>query len=369
MGDPVKVFVHIGAPKTGTTYLQRVLAANRDQLAQQGVLYPRAGEAHHQAAWGLRPESARGLDSTEFRGHWDELVAQVRAWQGHTVVISSEMFVFFDETLAAQVLGAFGDAEVHVVYSARDLLRQVPAVWQEQVKNQRTQSYGAFVLDLLGPRSQRMARHFWRAQDAPRALARWSQGLPPARVHVVTAPPRGAAPTLLWDRFAEAIGIDGGAYDAAMPVANPSLGVASTEVLRRYNERYGAQLPIRQYRREVIRPLMPVLSEAVTDTATLTLGRVQRRLLTRRCRAVADGIRSAGYDVVGTLHDLTPQPAVRDRFARAATAPEELSDRQVVDALLDVVNGMLRTQRELMKTAQAKPAAKADQRPGDGRSE
>ncbi|MBA2774812.1 MAG: hypothetical protein H0U36_12330, partial [Nocardioidaceae bacterium] len=35
-----RVFFHIGAPKTGTTYLQNVLFQNRPALKAAGVLYP-----------------------------------------------------------------------------------------------------------------------------------------------------------------------------------------------------------------------------------------------------------------------------------------------------------------------------------------
>jgi hypothetical protein len=36
------VYLHVGAPKTGTTYLQDRLALNRGDLARHGVHYPPA---------------------------------------------------------------------------------------------------------------------------------------------------------------------------------------------------------------------------------------------------------------------------------------------------------------------------------------
>ena len=35
-----KVFLHIGLPKTGTTYLQTVMWADRERMRAQGVLLP-----------------------------------------------------------------------------------------------------------------------------------------------------------------------------------------------------------------------------------------------------------------------------------------------------------------------------------------
>ena len=35
-----RVFLHIGAIKTGTTYIQTVLRENRERLIEEGVLFP-----------------------------------------------------------------------------------------------------------------------------------------------------------------------------------------------------------------------------------------------------------------------------------------------------------------------------------------
>ncbi len=39
-----RVYLHVGAPKSGTTYLQQTLRTNRDRLEAAGVLV--AGESH-----------------------------------------------------------------------------------------------------------------------------------------------------------------------------------------------------------------------------------------------------------------------------------------------------------------------------------
>ena len=38
----MKILLHIGSPKTGTTTLQRTLYASRDTLADRGILYPKS---------------------------------------------------------------------------------------------------------------------------------------------------------------------------------------------------------------------------------------------------------------------------------------------------------------------------------------
>ena len=46
-----RVFLHIGEPKTGTTFLQQVMWSNRAELAAQGVVLP----GHHGHSGGLQP--------------------------------------------------------------------------------------------------------------------------------------------------------------------------------------------------------------------------------------------------------------------------------------------------------------------------
>lgn len=341
---PTKVFLHIGAPKTGTTYLQEVLALNREAMRQQGVLYPQ-GPAHHAAAWDVRGGIEQSDAGEGISGRWDRLVDEVRAWDGPAVVVSSEMFVLLEEERTRRVVETLDDGpdrELHVVYTARDLVRQLPAVWQEQVKNRRTLRYDAFREDVLGARKTPMARHFWKAQDAAEALARWTAaGVPADRVHVVTAPPPGSPPDVLWGRFAGVVGLDPAAYPSQIPASNESLSVTAVEVLRRYNERHVGGLPIRRYRMQVKRPLMPPLTEGVTDRDRLPLTYAERNTLCDLADGIVAALGKAGYDVVGTLEDLVPpRPARKERKA-AGRGPDDLGDAELVDALLDVVHHLL----------------------------
>ncbi len=340
-----RFYLHIGAPKTGTTYLQQVLARNRAQLSADGVLYPKvAGDAHHTSLWDLRREWQQRDFGKDIRGHWDEAVRLVTDWGGPVAVMSSELFVYAEPEESLRAVNAFGDIDVHVVYTARDLIRQAPAMWQERVKNQRTLSYDEFLTDLVTKSRTPMAKHFWKAQDASAALRDWSQGLPAHHVHVVTAPTAGAPPSLLWERFASVLGIDGSAYDTDVPVLNTSMSVTSAEVLRRYNIRHGKNLTLLQYRRRlVVAGLLEVLAEAVGDTSRLTLSPAQERALSARAQLIARAIGERGYDVVGSLSELTPEPGSRLLAAvKPGKQPNDLTADDICDALLDVVDHLLR---------------------------
>lgn len=100
-GTRLRGVVHIGAPKTGTTWLQKVLTDNRALLQTRGVLYPDAslrGFGHHDLAFllgGGYPEWAtpqpRNLADIEA-----ELKQTVTAHRG-TVLLSSENFYLYPE--------------------------------------------------------------------------------------------------------------------------------------------------------------------------------------------------------------------------------------------------------------------------------
>ena len=241
MSTPVRrrVYLHIGAPKTGTTYLQDRLTLNAKSLADHGVHYPSRSPLvspslfHFRAALDLQGQDWGGPPG-HAEGSWDALVKRVGRRSG-SVIVSHEILAPATREQAARAKSELGgpEVEIHVVYSARDLARQIPAAWQESVKQGRRWRYRRFLRRLDSDRSP----WFQRAFDLPRVLTTWSAGLPPDHVHVVTVPQRGSDPDLLWQRFCTAFGIDPTWAPRAGARINPSLGVAETQLLRKLNRR------------------------------------------------------------------------------------------------------------------------------------
>lgn len=96
MSDKPRLFLHIGTHKTGTTSIQRFCTANRDELAEVGLLYPALGlggypahYAHHRLA-----HATAGRDDVmeiEHVTHFLDLVrSEVRP--GQSVLISAEPY-------------------------------------------------------------------------------------------------------------------------------------------------------------------------------------------------------------------------------------------------------------------------------------
>ena len=72
-------------------------------------------------------------------------------------------------------------------------------------------------------------------QGLPDVLGRWSAGLTPAHVHLLTVPPPGAEPGLLWERFAGILGVDPALAVETVPRTNVSLDAIETAFMRRLN--------------------------------------------------------------------------------------------------------------------------------------
>ncbi|HYJ68036.1 MAG TPA: hypothetical protein VEX15_10290 [Nocardioidaceae bacterium] len=299
-----KVFLHVGAPKTGTSHLQDLLYVNREGLRAKGVLYP-ADRFDHQflGAIDLLDKSWGGLEA-EAGGAWRWLVQRANGFDG-TVILSHEVFA---GATAEQAKAAIEDleGEVHLVYSARDLARQIPAEWQEGVKHRRQLTYAKFCADLRAERPKTaMAKWFWSVQHWPDVLARWSGTLPADRVHVLTVPPPDSPRSTLMRRFLDLFEIDESWLPLDSERANVSLGGAETAVIRKINELLPPdRLEGPVYRRYVREVLVHQTLARTSTTSRIQLPPNLVEWVDETTERWIGDIDAAGYDVVGDLEEL-----------------------------------------------------------------
>lgn len=332
------LYFHIGAPKTGTTFLQRVMFGHREVLREAGVLFP--GEefaAHVQAAFDLRETGFDGPDPQAL-GRWQEFVDAARAWDGPTV-FSQELFSPAGPEHIDKAMAALDFADVHIVYTIRELSRQVPAAWQEDVKNRFTVSFADFVRQVREPDrlTHRLGRMFWSMQDAPAVLARWSRGIPPERVHVVTVPPPGAPRDELWRRVAGLLGLDPGLVDLGLAFENTSLGAAETAVLRRVNLALADEVGWPLYNDLVKHHLAQRVLVGRPGASAIRLSLDDHEWVAGRAREMTGALRAAGYDVVGSLADLSTPPAPE----QSPEDPDDPPTAAQLDAAIDSIAGLL----------------------------
>ncbi|RLV48040.1 hypothetical protein D9V37_18260 [Nocardioides mangrovicus] len=321
-----RVIVHVGVPKTGTSYVQDRLFNNPASLAAQGVVYPgERHDAHFLAALDLMQLTWGGLERQAV-GAWDALAAQVREAEG-TAIISHEILGFASPAHVERAVASFGDAEVDVVVSVRDLVRQIPAEWQENVKHRRVLGFEEFLEQIRDPaRETLISSWFWGVQEVPQILHRWSAAAPPARTHVVTVPQPGAARDLLWHRFASVFGLDPDSLPEGTDRENTSLGVPETALLRRLNEQLNDVVPNERYRQFVREYLVHQTLSKQQTSARLGVSPQVHAWASDLSRDWAAGIAEGGYDVVGDVADLVPRDPL------PWVDPDEPDEAEVADA-------------------------------------
>jgi hypothetical protein len=337
-----RVLVHVGTPKSGTTYLQSLWWHNAAALAEQGLLLPGgSADVQFQASAVVRDNAdvlatmgPRQLEA------WDRVVDEVAAWDGHAL-ISQEQLVeasAVSATAALDRLRAVAD-EVHVIVTARDLVRQVPSAWQQRVKHGSPTTLRKFFT--------RVAKddpdfNFWHHQDVPRILSRWTSGVPASQVHVVPLPRPGADRDLLWRRTCELLGVDDSGLSLDATVANETLAPAEIAFHRAVNAHFrNAHLDVALSRR--VKGFMePRLGGAPAQR--IALAPDMHAWLVERGNWMVDELAAAPWHVVGDLDDLRPDPA-----PSAGVDPDAVPDSEV----LAVAQAFLAT--ELL--ARASPAA------------
>lgn len=336
------VYLHIGAPKTGTTYLQDRLTRNAASLARHGVHFPTKsplvspGLFQFRAALDLLGQDWGGSPG-HAEGSWDALMKRVRRLSG-TVVISHEILAPARPELVAKAMADLAGSEVHVVYSARDLGRALPAAWQESIKQGRKWGFRKFL-----KRSRRGRAWFFRAFDIPTVLETWGAGLPPERVHVVTVPPRGATHPSgqdpLWLRFCEVLGINPAWAPLDSDRTNKSLGVAETHLLRQLNQRLDRVTRREQAYDQLIREMLAQNELVKRESPPVRLPPRAYDWVEELTGRWIEAVKAAGYDVVGDLDDLRP---VRPEEGAEWANPDKVKPRQRLQVSLDALAAMTR---------------------------
>jgi hypothetical protein len=331
------VYLHVGAPKTGTTYIQDRLALNRTHLARHDVRFPVGvrGDMFH-AALDLLERPWGGM-LPDAKGEWDALVKRTRRASG-AVVISHEILAGATHEQVERAVTSLAPADIHVVLTVRDIARQVPAEWQERLKHQRRMAYGKFVRRIQKPRSE-LGRSFWQLQGVTQVLERWSRQLSPDHVHVVTVPQPGAPHGELWRRFCRAVEIDPAWAPLDSVRRNPSIGVAESAMLRRLNSRLRrADLEHADYRTLVRHLIVHETLATEPVRQRLTLPPEHYDWADEITESWREWIEGAGVDVVGDLDDLRPvRPAPDDEWHD----PDRARPRDIADAALNALVAMI----------------------------
>ena len=361
-GTGPKVLLHIGEPKTGTTFLQHVMWRNRDELSAQGVVLPgHHPQDHYRASQDLRGIPKLASDPAgSWTGEWEILARQ--AQQAPRVgVISHELFSAADPEQAERAVRSLQPAEVHVVVTVRDMATLLPAEWQETVKHRNAKGFTEWLEDVIDRESYSADRRqwwFWRVHDTIAVLGIWAQYVPPERIHVITVPPRGSDNALLWQRFASLLDVDPASVDITRARPNASLGLPEIEFLRRLNEVLPEEVPDWFYMWNVKEGVAHRALAARPREGRLVIPAEREEWAGKQADVLVEALGESDYDVVGDLDELRPLPGTGPA-AGPAYPPAEL----VLDAAVHAASAMVVNQYHKAHPA-AKPQPSPDQQRG-----
>jgi hypothetical protein len=364
-----RIYLHIGAMKTGTTFLQDLMTANKEAMAAAGFLFP--GERRTDQSRAVRDVLGFAitdpLGPSGSTGMWDVISRQMLAYDGTASILSMEFLSYADTERATRIVESLRDAEVHVVLTVRDAAATIPAQWQTSCRNGAKVTLRRFVQgvgDLLddengtgggdsdghgasdggsagdggsgGAVGGSGGRIFQRTQGVVRMLDVWVPLVGRKRVHVVTVPPRGSDPEILWHRFASVVGLDPSVCRDRTVDPNPSLGHASTELVRLVNGELG-KVDYFDYVRTVKRQLARgILGSRAPLESQVRLNRKGHRFAAQWNDRVRQAVERHGVRLVGTFDDLPvappgpevpkpmPSPSTEELLEAAATAIDGL---------------------------------------------
>ncbi|WP_299051184.1 hypothetical protein [uncultured Nocardioides sp.] len=338
-----RTFLHVGMPKTGTTYLQDICWSHRDALRAEGLLLPGTGHREHLwAALDVQQSTERlARRNPRAPGTFERLRGEIAARSEPDALLTHEFFCLASRKQAARVVEALAPDEVHVVVTARDTAGMLRAGWQERVKNGSTAT-----LRDTADASRTGSEFSWGTWDLAGIVRRWAPAVPPERFHVLPVPSRDEPADQHWRNFASVLGVEG-TYDASQEAANSSLGLVEVELLRRVNAHLADFLG-EQDRGRWIRGYLAeghlrddggapfVLDDDLLDDCR-----------ERSERAVAV-IRRKGLHVVGDLDRLLVPPS-----AGQGRGVDTVSDTELLGAATELVARMLADVRRLTDGAES----------------
>ncbi|WP_296602495.1 hypothetical protein [Nocardioides sp.] len=340
-----QIYLHVGMPKTGTTYLQATFEKSRDQLLRHGVeLLPPTRDEAYWLSLSVLDRLHADRDPAEAFATWDEFVTAASASRSPRLLVSEELLGGASPEQLRRLVRAVPEREAHVVLTIRGLSQLLPSTWQQRIQQgSRAPALEDFV-DRVVSRRGRLADKWWRERGVEPVVERWAAEVPPSRIHVVVVPRQGAAGSSLLERFCGVLGVPAGELVADHGDSNPALGRAQAELLRLVKEQVPRELMDRH-------GYVPVGKWWLARQHLAPQGGTPPRMPLRfrgwcedEARSTIDFLRASGVDLVGDVDDLLPADA---DFDDAAAPSETELLAAAVQALASI--GVERTERQVAR--------------------
>jgi hypothetical protein len=340
---PDAITVHIGMMKTGTTALQTLFAAAREDMKRLGVDYPGGRKLleHHAAAFSLLglADERHGFKggAGESPDEWSALADHARRTPSR-VLISSEHFSAAGPKQIQRLVCDLGPDRVQVVVGVRNLAPIAVSVWQETLKARWTSDLDAFMSDQFKRQPKEDgAWSFWARHDSAAVVRRWADAEGSGRVRAVIIDERDRS--FLQRTFEQLLELPEGTLAGRTPaMSNRGMSADEAELVRRVNLAVES-LDWHEYeslvRYGMIRRLVENRS-LTADDAKPTLPEWAMALATEEGQRLAREITAAGVGVIGDLNNLV---VATDNLTRSVSAAPR-TDRIPMEAAVEAVVGI-----------------------------
>jgi hypothetical protein len=332
------IVLHIGMHKTGTTAMQSMFVAAREDLRAEGISYPGREPSHHAAALALigSPDGFRGTqEATD--AVWQDLAREAAANPARTV-LDSEFLSRANPEAIRRFVAELGAERTYVVVGVRHLAAVALSAWQQSLKGGRTNSLkhwlrNNFVRDEDG----RLAGRYWEEQHPAWTVRKWVDVVGADHVFVVVID--DADHGLLPRVFEGLLGLrDGMLRDRPLRQANRSMTATESELVRAVNAALQNRIERPDYHRLVrygmVRRMIEVRRPGAGE-APLALPVPVLELAAHEGKQSAQELEQTGARLIGDLRNLveTTRPS-----ARTVQGNRELPMEAAVQALLGAIS-------------------------------
>jgi hypothetical protein len=348
--------VHIGPPKTGTTYLQSAFHSCRAAAAAQGVHYAGPTRQPTAAVQAVLGNQSPNTGDVPGLNQWHALVREVKRSRKRRVVISSEFFADAQPEAIETVAHDLGGDRVHVVVTLRPLARIIPSQWQQFIQSGVRKPFDPW-LDAIFNDPSKVTPTFWRRHRHDELIARWANVVGQENVTVVALDDRDHA--MVTRVFERLVGLREGTLVADQDLSNRSMTMPEVEVVRAFNEQYTAEGLGRPLHTQIMRfgaasymkARPPAPDEPRVEAPQWALDRAGEV-----AREMVDAIVASGVRIVGDPERLTQVPT--SELGNDPRPEVEISPRTAAVAAMGVLisSGLARGDHGIPNTRAARVA-------------
>jgi hypothetical protein len=185
----MRVLLHIGAHKTGTTSIQSTMMHSSGALAERGLLYPRccwAFSGHHRLAYAMKGKAdPTTKDAPDLDQELNDLSRVLNSSNARTCLISSEEFFTAPRLAISKVAEGLGRHDVEIVAYVRRPDELVQSAFNQKLKQiyqnfHKDSSVGYYIDDFLESPEKIIADI-----DYNRYISNWADVFGDSRVRLV----------------------------------------------------------------------------------------------------------------------------------------------------------------------------------------